>query len=134
MNNKDLIPKDKADVDFIHRLNKKSIHEIRDILPKLLEWMQDINWVQAGLLYDYFSPFINEIDNEIISILETNDDPWKYSILIGLILNPSVKIIPNDKILSAIKKLHDNPSKDDLIGGNVELAEEILKKYKFHQK
>ena len=74
---------------------------------------------------------INEIDNEIIDILNGNDGQWKYSILLGLILNPSTKIIPNNKILLAVKRLHDNSSEDDVEEGNVELASEILEKYNF---
>ena len=128
-----LIPKNKEDVDFIKNLNLKSIKEIKGIIPKLLEWMQDINWTQTGLLFDYFSPYINEIDNEIVDILKGNDGLWKYSILLGLILNPSADIMPNDRILYAVQKLYENATEDDIESGNIELAEEILEKYKFNQ-
>lgn len=106
-----LIPKDKEDLEFINELKIKSIVEIKDIIPDLLEWTQDMNWPQAKLLVDYFSPYLNEIDSEIIDILKGNDSLWKYSILLGLILNS--KTIPNDKILSAIYEICKNPSEDD---------------------
>ncbi|WP_371417558.1 DUF5071 domain-containing protein [Flavobacterium lindanitolerans] len=43
-----LVPKNKEDSNFIHNLKLKSISEIRDLIPQLLEWMQDINWPQAN--------------------------------------------------------------------------------------
>ncbi len=133
MDNKNLLPKDKSDLDFITNLKVKSIYEIRDIVPQLLDWMADLNWQITGLLFDYFGPFINDIDNEIVEILRGNDVCHKYSILIGLILHPRIKIVPNKKILLAVHNLLDNPSKMDIDEGNIEIAAEILEKYNFSE-
>ncbi|MBC8643248.1 DUF5071 domain-containing protein [Flavobacterium lindanitolerans] len=96
-----LVPKNKEDLNFINNLKLKSISEIRDFIPQLLEWMQDMNWPQAPLIADYFSPYINEIQEELISILKSNDEIWKYWILHGLILHS--EITPSRKILLEVK-------------------------------
>ncbi len=42
-----------------------------------------------GSLLDYFSPYVNDIDDEIVKVLGGIDISLKYTILLGLILNPS---------------------------------------------
>lgn len=101
-----LLPKDKEDVDFINELNCKNIDEIREIIPELLIWMQDGNWPQAKLIANYLSPHINEIENEIVSILNGNDPIWKYWTLSSLIYYSNTR--PNDGIITAIYNLYNN--------------------------
>ncbi len=129
MKNNKLVPKDKEDLEFINELKSKSIVEIKDIVPELLEWTQDMNWPQTRLLVDYFSPYINEIDIHIIEILKGNDSIWKYSVLLGLISNSNV--IPNNKILGVINEIYKNPSKDDKEEEIDVLAQEIIEKYHY---
>ena len=108
MDTEHLLPMSKEDLDFITNLRLKSISEIRIIIPQLLEWTQDINWPQTSLIVNYLSSHINEIQEELISILKSNDEVWKYSILHGLIFNSSN--IPSDKILLAIRSASCNAS------------------------
>ncbi len=122
-----MIPQNKEDIDFIIELKTKSIIEIREIIPSLLEWMQDMNWPQASLLAKYFCDKINDIDDEIIFILNGNDDTWKYSVLFGLVLNS--KIIPNSKILSIVQRINNHPSYSEQEEEIDVLAKEILTKY-----
>lgn len=125
---KNLVPNNKEDSNFIHDLKLKSISEIRDIIPQLLEWMQDMNWPQAPLIADYFSPYINEIQEELISILKSNDEIWKYWILHGLILHS--EITPGQKILLEVKRVYLNASKQEKEEEVDVIAKEILEKYK----
>lgn len=129
MNIENLIPKDKFDTKSIEQLKTFSIEQIRPIVPKLLIWTQDGNWPNSGLIMDYFRPHINEIDEDIIKILNGNDVTWKYWILLGLI-NDSV-ITPNDKILSTLKQLVNNPTEEDKDEELDILSKEIL--VKFHK-
>jgi hypothetical protein len=127
MDNKNLIPKGKEDSNFINVLKMKSISEIRDLIPQLLEWMQDGNWPQAPLIADYFSPHINEIQEELISILKSNDVMWKYWILQSLILHS--EITPDQKILLEVKNVYLNATPHDKEAEVDVIAMEILKKY-----
>lgn len=124
---KNLVPKNKEDSNFINNLKLKSISEIRDIIPQLLEWMQDMNWPQAPLIADYFSPHINEIQEELISILKSNDEIWKYWILHGLILHSEITL--SQKILLEVKRVYLNASKQEKEEEVDVIAMEILEKY-----
>lgn len=128
MDNKNLIPKGKEDTNFINVLKMKSISEIRDLIPQLLEWMQDGNWPQAPLIADYFSPYINEIQEELISILRGDDAMWKYWILHSLILHS--EITPSQKILLEVKNVYLNATPHDKEAEVDIIASEILEKYK----
>ena len=123
-----LIPKDKEDVSFIDDLKLMQIEDIRHIVPNLLEWIQDGNWIQAKLIVNYFSPHINEIENEIITILKGNDSTWKYWTLSSLIYHSDVK--PSIKLLSVINDLYVNCSVLDKEEEIDIVANEILEKYK----
>ena len=128
MDNKNLIPKGKEDSNFINNLKTKSISEIKNIIPQLLEWIQDMNWPQAPLIADYFSPHINEIQEELISILKSDDAIWKYWILHSLLLDS--EIIPSQKILFEVKRVYLNASKQEKEEEVDVIAKEILEKHK----
>lgn len=123
-----LIPKDKEDVSFIDHLKLMQIEDIRHIVPNLLEWIQDGNWIQAKLIINYFLPHINEIENEIITILQGDDSTWKYWTLSGLIYHSDVK--PSKKLFSVINDLYINPTFSDKEEEVDIVANEILEKYK----
>lgn len=86
-----------------------------------------MNWPQAPLIADYFSPHINEIQEELISILKSNDEIWKYWILHGLILHS--EITPSQKILLEVKRVYLNASKQEKEEEVDVIAMEILEKY-----
>ena len=123
---KNIIPKDKGDMETAERLKQYSIEEIKEEIPKLLEWLQDFNWPVARPVSDYFSPHINTISNELIDVLQGDDGMWKYWI-IGLIINAPVA--PNPDIINAVKYLAENPSQDD-INCEVDIeAREFMEEY-----
>ncbi|MBY0204439.1 DUF5071 domain-containing protein [Paenibacillus cucumis (ex Kampfer et al. 2016)] len=43
MNIRTMLPKDKFDVESVEKLAKRSNDELRDILPEIMEWLQDGN-------------------------------------------------------------------------------------------
>lgn len=127
MKNIEFLPKDKEDTQFVEKLRLKSISEIKDNIPDLLEWVQDGNWPQASYIMEYFRPHINEIDDELIKILKGNDATWKYWLLLGLIKNSGVT--PNQKLLSELDRLASSPTADDKEEGIDDLSKEILDKF-----
>nr|WP_145331961.1 DUF5071 domain-containing protein [Paenibacillus xylanexedens] len=44
MNIRTMLPKDKFDIKSVEKLAKRSNDELREILPELMEWLQDGNW------------------------------------------------------------------------------------------
>jgi len=108
---KHYIPKDKEDLDFVSGLQSMKIEDIKDDIPRLLEWIQDGNWPQAPYIYKYFIPHVNDIEEEIIHILRSNDEMWKYWLINGLLYRS--EFTPSVSIMSELKKLSINPSEDE---------------------
>lgn len=127
MENKNVTPRNKEDIDFIQNLRLKKIDDIRDSIPELLEWIQDGNWPQAKLIIDYFLPYVNEIENEIIFILNGNDPIWKYYLLSGLLRNSKVKL--NNNILKVVRILYSNANESEKEEEVDLMAEEVLNKF-----
>lgn len=75
---KEFIPSIKSDTDAVLKLKNYSVEEIKDDVPFLMEWLQDMNWPVAIDIRNYFSNHINKIDDEIIAVLQTTDEVWKY--------------------------------------------------------
>ena len=94
MNVNKLIPKDKHDIEAVHRLKKYPFDEIKAIIPQLLEWLQDINWPVAKPLVDYLKPYTELISNELLAIIKSDDYMWKYWIIVKfgpLVSNASIQ-------------------------------------------
>jgi hypothetical protein len=82
MSIRELIPKDKGDVATARKLKEYSYEEIKDIIPDLLMWLQDMNWPVAGPVADYLETITARITPQIITVLLTNDPTWKYWCLV----------------------------------------------------
>ena len=106
----DFIPKTTSDFEAVNKLREKSIHEVKPFAMQLLEWLQDTNWPIANDLGDYLALNIHEIEDELITILdkENNDDSWKFSILYRVILPNEDRL--SEKMLSALKRIYFSPT------------------------
>ena len=121
-----IIPKDKFDKEFAGNLNKYSISEVKEYIPQLLEWLQDGNWPVATPVGEYLQPHVNEIEDEIMGVLHTDDGVWKYWTL-GLIYNYDK--LPGDKIMAEVKRIAKYPTPHDIEEELQERAIEILEKF-----
>ena len=121
MNIKELIPKDKFDIDTAQRLQNFSFEEIKPIIPDLLKWLQDMNWPVSGKVADFLIPFSDDIADEILQILKTDDEVWKY----WLILNFG-RTIKNELVVNEIKRIAKNPTEAEVEDGVCEVAKEIF--------
>lgn len=124
---KNLVPKDKFDIHFIENLKGKKINEIQNIVPQLLEWLQDGNWPVSRYVTDYLLPHVNEIQKDIISILKGEDEIWKYWVLLCLVYNSPNQL--SDEILSEVKYIRDNATNLEKEADVEQLAIEILEKF-----
>lgn len=121
MNIKELIPKNKFDESGIEELKKLSFEQIAPIIPELLEWLQDMNWPVASSVADILSPFTDKIIPEIMTILKTNDNMWKY-----WILNVFARNTTNPLFINEIERIAKSPTKGEIEDGVDELAIDIL--------
>ncbi|WP_295199559.1 DUF5071 domain-containing protein [uncultured Chryseobacterium sp.] len=126
MNKKKYLPSNKEDLEFIEELYKiKNINEIKEDIPILIEWLQDFNWEQADLICNYLLQFPLEMYKEdIYKILDSDDDMWKYWILLRLVKPIITK--SDNWIIPKIEKLALNPTFGEKESEVDQIAKEII--------
>lgn len=112
MDNKDYIPRDIHDVMAVERLKHLPFEAIREDVPKLLEWLQDTHWDVAEGIAKYLLPHVNEITQELLFILNTDDGMWKYFVICILIARSQKKLDP--AIIKVLQRIAEHPSKIDM--------------------
>ena len=123
MNIKTLIPKDKFDFETVEKLKNYSFEEIEPIIPVLLEWLQDMNWPISRSIAELLIPFSEKISSEILKILQSEDQVWKYWILITF-----GEIIKDKMVLNEIERIAKDPAKGEIDEEVFEIAKEIINK------
>jgi hypothetical protein len=114
---KNYIPKNKFDFEAVERLELLSFEKFKSDIPKLLEWLQDMNWPVAHRIAKYLTPHIREMKFELLNILSSDDGMWKYWIVCSLIAQSPNKLGPD--LITAIKRIAEQPSKIEIEDGAV---------------
>jgi hypothetical protein len=73
---------DKFDVSTIETL---SADEFITYQKELLAWMQDINWPVAKVLSERLIPYVPQMTENILKILNGNDFDWKLNLISQLL-------------------------------------------------
>ena len=121
-NIQDLIPKNKGDLSTAEKLKNYSYEDLKEIIPNLLEWLQDLNWPVAKPVSEYLESIHDKMTTELHDILKSNEDEvWKYWII--TIFGPITEspVIKNEIIRIAI-----SPTKNERIEEVDEVAKEIV--------
>lgn len=109
----DLIPKDKFDIETAKNLCHYSYVEVKEIVPELLEWLQDMNWPVARYVADYLLTILDSIENEILKILKGNDLIWIDWVLVVFGMHVDSNDVKNEIIRLAISP-NENEKKEFL--------------------
>lgn len=126
---KNLLPKDKYDLESVENLKNFSFDEIQPIVPELLEWLQDCNWPVSKPIVNFLIPYTDNISADILEILKGTDEVWKYWILSGF-----GDTITNNLVIGEIKRIAFKPTKNELNEGISEIALELIQKKKLVKK
>jgi hypothetical protein len=121
MNIKTLIPKDKFDFETVDKIKNYSFEEIEPIIPDLLEWLQDMNWPISRPIAELLIPFSEKISSEILKILQSEDQVWKY-----WILTTFGETVKDKMVLNEIERIVNNPTKDEIDEEVFEIATKII--------
>ena len=78
-------PRDKFDLDAVAALAGADGATLCALLPELLAWLQDGNWLVAAPLADVLRPHQQAFDAELAAVLRGEDAVWKVSLLAGLL-------------------------------------------------
>lgn len=118
----DLIPKNKSDIETAERLKNYSFEKIKPIIPNLLEWLQDMNWPVARPVANFLLSINDQITDEIIEVLKTQDEIWKY-----WIISTFGPITTSVEIRKEIERIANYPTKSERLEELEALSLEILK-------
>jgi hypothetical protein len=121
---KDYIPNNIHDVLAVERLKRLSFETVRNDVPKLLEWLQDTHWDVAEGIAEYLLPHVNEITQELIFILNTDDGMWKYFVICILIARSQEKLDPD--LIKVLKRIAEHPSRIDAEDSVDEVAKMVI--------
>ena len=119
----DLIPKDKFDNSNMEILKTINADEVKPILGKLLEWLQDLNWPVAMELIRILPRFHFNLIPHIKAVFDSDDDVWKCRTLC------LIKDFPPEtlKLLAPeIKRMAEFPTTGEIEEGANEYAVEII--------
>ena len=122
---KKYLPKDKSDEDFEEYLKMCDFEQIKEDIPELLTWLQDMNWqVGQKIAKQIREKFINNIVDDLIVILKGKDEEWKYSILALLFLQNNKKI--NPRLVKEITRLSESPTQFEIASEVNDIAKDVL--------
>lgn len=118
MNEQELIPKDKFDLDVAKRLSLATPEQVSVVAIPLLEWIADINWPVALEIIHILPKFHEELLPSIEQILvnQDNDIIWKYSIISQLLIQfPKESLLTLHPIIQEYAELiPNNEDEEDL--------------------
>jgi hypothetical protein len=125
-----LIPRNKMDVERAEATVAAGYPAVAPILPELLEWLQDMNWLVAKVL----APFLASIGSPLIPhiklIFETDDEIWKYWIIIQLI-DDSPEMA--EAFRGELERIAYSPTENEIQEELDETAQQVLKKYGWYK-
>lgn len=117
---KNLIPKHKADYAAVERLAVLPYEVIKEMVPALLAWLQDMNYPVARALANYLKPMHQAIAADLLAVLKTDDEVWKYWIILEF-----GTIITDNKVLQEIKRIATQPTTSEQAEGLPDLIKEL---------
>lgn len=111
-----LLPKDKFDISTIGELVRLKEEEIQKILPELINWIVDANWLVATPVAIVLAKNERVVLPYLIKLLapEHEDDEFKFFIINLLV--PMLSTTAQAELLPSILRIYENPTKLERIG------------------
>ncbi|WP_033541571.1 DUF5071 domain-containing protein [Planococcus sp. CAU13] len=78
---KNLLPRNKYDVEQAKKLKDLDRSQVLLLLPDLIGYTQDINWPVAPIVVETLLTFPTEIIPSVQAALAEDDDNWKWFLL-----------------------------------------------------
>jgi len=90
-----------------------------------MTWLQDINWPISGVMADNLLRYQDDIEDEIMFVLNTNDEVWKYWVI--SVFGNSTKSI---KVQERILQIATSPTQNEINEEVNLVAIEVIKSAK----
>jgi hypothetical protein len=124
MEKKNHIPQNSRDIAAVKCLIQLPFEFVKDDVPVLLEWIKDTHWEVAPGIARYLIPHVNEIAQDLLFILESEDSMWKYFVIYILIGRSKYKLVP--ELIKALKRIAAYPTEIDAEDSVDEAAKDVL--------
>lgn len=119
-----LVPQHKADVARAEAAVEAGWPAVSIVLSDLLEWLQDYNWPVAHVLAPFLATIGLPALPHIKRILESDDDTWKYWILLCVVApRPELVAALRDELAIIVHRRTNGEEAE----GVVDLAEGLLR-------
>ena len=118
-----LIPTSKHDTEKARSLVALGYPAVEPVLPQILEWVQDLNWPVARVFQSFLSGIGAPLAPFVRVVLATQDDSWKYFVLIGIVA-PSVELAKALRL--DLERLAKSPTAGEMTEEVSDVAAEIL--------
>jgi Domain of unknown function (DUF5071) len=82
---RELVPRDKSDVDRAQAAVAAGFPAVESVLDRLVEWLQDANWPVATVLIPFLQSVGSPLVPHIWNVLNSDDLLWKYWVIALLI-------------------------------------------------
>ncbi|WP_315793237.1 DUF5071 domain-containing protein [Paenibacillus sp. BIC5C1] len=126
MDVREWLPREKHDFEAVRKLSELGNEELRDIIPELMEWLQDGNWPIAKSVEDLLLRFGEELIPHIQNVFKTKDPQWEYFMISGLISRlPSRYLIV---LKDDLERILNNPTKSEMLEELDEVVVPLLNK------
>lgn len=123
---KEYIPKTKDDLVAVKILEQTLFENVQMDVSILLEYLQDLHWDVARRIGVYLAPHVNLIKSDLLEILLSNDEEWKFGVLSGLIALSPVTL--DEDLVSILRRIKEQPTEKETYEELNLVAGEILNK------
>lgn len=108
-----LLPRDKHDIENVEKLIALGYPAVAPGIPRLLEWLQDMNWPVAQALRPFLANIGLPLAGDIRVILKGDDLVWTFWILDTLVApceDLTAALRPEIEKLASIDPIDDDAS------------------------
>lgn len=119
-----LMPSSKRDTAKAEQLIALGYPKVEPVLPQILEWVQDLNWPVAIVFQRFLITIGAPLAPYVRAVLLTSDDPWKYSLMIGIVwASPGLA----QALRQDVERIARTPTAGELAEEVSEAAAQVLK-------
>ena len=120
-----LLPVDKTDAAAASKVVAIGFPSVEPVLPRLLEWLQDMNWPVAQILQPFLASIGPPLAPHIRAVLATDDDVWKYWVIQGVV-GKSTELA--QVLKPELERLAHSPTDGEIEEGVSEISAQVIKK------
>jgi hypothetical protein len=118
-----LVPLHKSDTERASAAVDAGFPAVEPVVPDLLEWLQDGNWLVARILGPFLAGVGAPLEPHVRVVLESHDDIWRYWVVREVVAKSSELIAA---FRSELVRLVTSPTDNERAEELNELAREVL--------